>query len=169
MTAIRLPRDVQPTVVHANLLVVSGVRSRPQLAETLSQSARGLAPFIASSRPGPMGVGGQRSPWGRPDPTPILRRRRGECQGRGDGWCGTGTFSKGGIVSPQNRRPVAAKDGVLRSSLPIPVDQPQPVRGVPRAFLGTSVHAKVAGCCRYWSRRARSRASVRSRLARPIP
>ena len=34
------------------------------------------------------------------------------------------------------------------------VDQPQPVRGVPRAFLGTSVHAKVAGCCRYWSRRA---------------
>ena len=78
-------------------------------------------------------------------------------------------LERGRIVSSQNRRPVAAKDGVLRSSLPIPVDQPQPVRGVPRAFLGTSVHAKVAGCCRYWSRRARSRASVRSRLERPIP
>ena len=26
-------------------------------------------------------------------------------------------------------------------------DQEQPVRGVPRAFLGTSVHANVAGCC----------------------
>jgi hypothetical protein len=28
-------------------------------------------------------------------------------------------------------------------------DQAQPVRGVPRAFLGTSVHANVAGCVRY--------------------
>ena len=28
-------------------------------------------------------------------------------------------------------------------------DQAQPVRGVPRAFLGTSVHANVAGCCWY--------------------
>ena len=27
--------------------------------------------------------------------------------------------------------------------------QAQPVRGVPRAFLGTSVHANVAGCCWY--------------------
>jgi hypothetical protein len=26
-------------------------------------------------------------------------------------------------------------------------DQAQPVRRVPRAFLGTSVHANVAGCC----------------------
>jgi hypothetical protein len=26
-------------------------------------------------------------------------------------------------------------------------DQAQPVRGVPRAFLGTSVHANVAGRC----------------------
>jgi predicted Zn-dependent protease len=26
-------------------------------------------------------------------------------------------------------------------------DQAQPDRGVPRAFLGTSVHANVAGCC----------------------
>ena len=105
----------------------------------------------------------------RPQPAvPLVRR---QTVGAGPEPSRKGVLACGlvRIVSSQNRRIRRSEDGVLRSSLPIPVDQPQPVRGVPRAFLGTSVHAKVAGCCRYWSRRARSRASVRSRFERPIP
>jgi hypothetical protein len=42
----------------------------------------------------------------------------------------------------QTRPPNPAREAVWR-------DQAQPVRGVPRAFLGTNVHANVAGCVRY--------------------
>ena len=105
----------------------------------------------------------------RPQPAvPLVRRQTGgaapEPPRKGVLACG-----RVRIVSPQNRRTRRSERRCLAFERADPVDQPQPVRGVPRAFLGTSVHAKVAGCCRYGSRRARSRASVRSRLERPIP
>ena len=49
------------------------------------------------------------------------------------------------------------------------VAAPRAAAAVPRGFAGRSVHANVAGCFRYSSRSAWSRASVRSRFARPIP
>ena len=76
------------------------------------------------------------------------------------------------------RQPSARKRELSRPTLwltplrrlgPSPVYEGQPARGVPRGFAGTSVQANVAGCFRYSSRSAWSRASVRSRLARPIP
>jgi hypothetical protein len=49
-----------------------------------------------------------------------------------------------GDLDEKRNRGLRAPPGEARRLI-----QAQPVRGVPRAFLGTSVHANVAGCCWY--------------------